>query len=122
MPLWQFSQLEMLNKDALRTRVLNLRDMVGSERLPNPPRHEEGMRQWILDAQCAITGFSLEDFGSRRMNAQGMPMSRAMSEVSGPDESQMSGSQAAFRDAKRASEVARSRNRGTQNLLSWDGM
>jgi len=131
MPLWRFNQLEMLNKEALRTRVLNIRDTVGADQLPPAPRHEEGMRSWILEAQCMITGLSPEEFGTPRMNAQGMPLSRAMSEVSAQDTYQSdagigggsgaptSANHMAYREARRGSDVARDRNRGTSNLLSW---
>lgn len=119
-PLWTFGQLDMLNKAKLRTRALNLRDALGPDRVPNPPHHEEALKTWILETQCALTGSSMGDFGVKQVNAQGMPLSRAASEAPGSEYGEELGTpaQQAYQDAQQASEIARDRNRGSSDILA----
>lgn len=113
--LWTYSQLEGRTKEKLRNLALDLRSIVGADRVPSPPRPEEELRAWILQMQSAITGLSPADFGMRKTNAQNMPMSRAESEA--PSEA---GGATPYQEARRASELARDRNRGSGNPLGCD--
>jgi hypothetical protein len=62
--LWRADQLENLSPENLRRRALDLRDIVGADRVPPLPRHKEGAIKWIMDLQAAVSQLSAEDFGS----------------------------------------------------------
>lgn len=54
--LWTEKQLEAVNRAALKSRAMSIRDAVGADRLPPLPRHPEAMVAWILDVQSMLTG------------------------------------------------------------------
>lgn len=134
MPLWTFGQLEKLNKQALRSRCMDIRDILGAERVPKAPHHDDGMRRWILMMQEEVTGITGEEFGMPTLNAQMMPVrstpgaSTPMSQASGAGYARgqlmpsMGSSEAmnARMDAQFSAQTAKNRNRGTVGLLSWD--
>lgn len=118
--MWAYGQLLGRNKEKLRSLALDLRDIAGMrDRLSAPPRHDEDLRNWILAAQCELTGLAPEDFGMPKMNAQGMPMG------SKADRAPRSGGTSPQEDgtphdqARRAREMARDRDRGS-NLFGDD--
>lgn len=67
--LWRADQLENLSPENLRRRALDMRDIVGADRVPPLPRHRDGCITWIMDLQAAVTQLSAQDFGSRPQEA-----------------------------------------------------
>jgi len=54
--VWTEKQLSAINRDALQKRCMDLRDAAGADCVPRMPRHPEGMVEWILQVQEAVTG------------------------------------------------------------------
>jgi len=57
--IWNQPQLENLNHTVLRSRAMDLRDLVASDGLPRMPRHPEQVIQWILSVQKALPDLQL---------------------------------------------------------------
>jgi len=55
-PLYTFGQLEQQPRPSLKNRALNLRDIVGAERLPplSPAGAKEDVISWIIEVQCML--------------------------------------------------------------------
>jgi len=54
-PLWTEKQLESVSRGALKNRCLDLREQIGADRLPQMPRHPEGMVAWLLGVQGTLS-------------------------------------------------------------------
>jgi len=72
-PIYTFTQLEQIPRQRLKNRAMDLRDLVGEDRLP--PLRAGGsvdvVLSWILEVQCALlksTGLDLtvQDLGKPR--------------------------------------------------------
>eukprot|EP00929_Paragymnodinium_shiwhaense_P092522 TRINITY_DN5245_c0_g1_i1.p1 TRINITY_DN5245_c0_g1~~TRINITY_DN5245_c0_g1_i1.p1 ORF type:complete len:157 (-),score=40.50 TRINITY_DN5245_c0_g1_i1:590-1060(-) len=55
-PLWTEKQLDSINRAALKSRAMSIRDTIGADRLPPLPRHPEAMVAWVLDVQSMLSG------------------------------------------------------------------
>jgi len=55
-PLYTFEQLSQQPRLKLKNRAMDLRDLVGADRLPplRPSSSVEEVTSWILDVQCGI--------------------------------------------------------------------
>jgi len=56
--IWNAQQLENLNAAVLRSRALDLRDLIDQNEVPRLPRHPEQVIQWILGVQEALPTLS----------------------------------------------------------------
>jgi len=58
--IYTFAQVDRLGKKALKERAMNLRDLVGAQRLPrfSPGFPEEQIVAWILEAQIIVAAAS----------------------------------------------------------------
>jgi len=68
--LFTYDQLARLGKNGLKTRAMNLRDVVGADRLPrlSPAAADDSIILWLLQAQCTVASasgqqLSLADLG-----------------------------------------------------------
>lgn len=52
--VWTERQLSAMNRESLKNRCLDFRDLIGSDNLRPMPRHAEGMVQWLLHAQEVV--------------------------------------------------------------------
>mmetsp|Transcript_95516 Transcript_95516/g.204977 ORF Transcript_95516/g.204977 Transcript_95516/m.204977 type:complete len:143 (+) Transcript_95516:74-502(+) len=124
--IWNHDQLSKLNTPALRTRAINLRDIVGKDRLPSLPGHPEGIIKWIIEVQVAVgqgsgSDLTAQDYGMPK--DADAPPSAAPSSAGGrgrrdPAEGNQAPSETgeasdAFNEARAARELAKERNRGT---------
>lgn len=66
--IWQYRQLEFLDRQGLRQRAMRLRDIIGQERLPPiPSMQRDDTIRWILHVQSQITGGHIRfDYGAPR--------------------------------------------------------
>ena len=55
-PLYTFGQLEQQPRQSLKSRAMNLRDLVGADRLPplTAAGAKEDVLSWIIDVQCML--------------------------------------------------------------------
>jgi len=102
--LWTVQQMQSLSANALRLRALDTRDAIGSTK--PIPRHPDDLLEWILNIQCEITGAPPTAFGKPKKRADTDNHSVADSSAE---------HQSRFADAGRI----KTRNMGTNNLLSW---
>lgn len=142
--LWTANQLENLSLPVLRSRAMDLRDLLGPELLsghniPRMPRHPEVVIQWILAVQDLLPGMvsAIEDDGADRAAAtqdgrynqecgygdvesinsiSKVPRSSPGSSVGDHD---YAASRNAYVEGRNVAEVSRMRSRGQSGLLSW---
>ena len=58
--IYTFAQLDRINKTGLKSRAMNIRDLVGAQSLPrfSPGMPEVQMVAWLLEAQIILAGLS----------------------------------------------------------------
>jgi len=61
-PVYFYDQLEILQRQEIQMRALNLKDALGVKSL-NVPNHKESLIRWILDAQAKAMGQAASAFG-----------------------------------------------------------
>jgi len=77
--LWGFKQLEAANKAHLRRKAMDLRDLIGAEKLPPMPNAQEAQIRWLIDVQVMLLN-SLEGQGKYSSCDFGMPSNFAVPE------------------------------------------
>lgn len=122
--LWTYDQLDALGRPQLKQRALNLRDTIGSDRLPPMPPGGSQMIEWVIKVQVAIASSSgLEvspaDFGFKSDSndeayfggggGSRAPRVEAPQQVQSEPNPELS---SAYADAQRVAEAAKIRNRG----------
>jgi len=145
--LWTQGQLENLNATVLRSRALDLRDMIDHNQVPRMPRHPEQVIQWIISVQNALPQLreNSQQFGQdnyappqadRRYDESSSvrsspyahldadTASNAAPSVVGAEHS-ISGRQqsdviSSYSEGRSVANQARQRSRGTTGLLSWE--
>eukprot|EP00746_Dinoflagellata_sp_MGD_P016391 gnl/MRDRNA2_/MRDRNA2_136969_c0_seq1.p1 gnl/MRDRNA2_/MRDRNA2_136969_c0~~gnl/MRDRNA2_/MRDRNA2_136969_c0_seq1.p1 ORF type:complete len:236 (+),score=46.58 gnl/MRDRNA2_/MRDRNA2_136969_c0_seq1:112-819(+) len=118
LPLWRFEQLSNSSAQQLRTRALDLRDAVGSDRMPPLPRHHDGVVEWIMNAQSVLSQVPPEAFGMRQDagDVQGHQQAPSSQSFAAPRDGQTESDQA-YLDARAVRKQAQARNRGEGNPL-----
>mmetsp|Transcript_3479 Transcript_3479/g.9921 ORF Transcript_3479/g.9921 Transcript_3479/m.9921 type:complete len:157 (-) Transcript_3479:219-689(-) len=134
-PLWTEKQLESVSRGALKNRCLDLREQIGADRLPQMPRHPEGMVAWLLGVQGTLSaggpgsrggGAGAGSHAGPGAGADSGPPPHAPARGRGaepPPHAQAGGrgaaaeddneSHQAYRDAKGAANASRKRNQGS---------
>jgi hypothetical protein len=130
---WTYDQLGRLSKLNLRQRAMNLRDLIGAQKLPplRTTSQPETMIQWILDVQlmlCAAVGIPEDacDFGGPKNEDAGVPyfgptpgarpssqLATAPVDISGDMNPEWSADRVAHEQSLVVAQRARQRNQGS---------
>jgi len=52
--VWTQQQLSAMNRDSLKKRCMDFRDLIGKDQLQPMPRHPDAMVDWLLHAQAMV--------------------------------------------------------------------
>jgi hypothetical protein len=132
LPVFTEKNLESMNPKNLRDRGLDLKDMLASVGAQNVqmPRHQEALRDWILQTQNSLLGVSggpgaPQQPPSPAPNRGFMDQMRPSPESRGggggyaQSDAAMTDDQEAYMAARAGAMASRQRNQGSTNIISW---
>ena len=132
-PVFTMKNLESMNQQNLRMRGLDLKDLLASLGAGdvNMPRHQEALRDWIIQTQNSLLGMGGGEAPPQRMpprqqEQQGgfMDQMRPSPEARGgggyaPSETAMTDAEDAYAAARATAMASKQRNQGSSNIISW---
>jgi hypothetical protein len=134
-PVFTMKNLESMNTQNLRMRGLDLRDLLVSMGAGevHMPRHQEGLRDWIISTQNSLLGLGGPSGApQQRMPPSAGPMdggfmdqmrpsaeSRRGGGGYAPSETFATDDQEAYNAARAGAAASRQRNQGSTNILTW---
>jgi hypothetical protein len=129
LPVFTEKNLESMNPKNLRDRGLDLKDMLVSLGAGNVqmPRHQEALRDWILQTQNSLLGVSGGP-GAPQQPPSPAPNRGFMDQMRPSPESRGGGyapseavtdDQEAYMAARAGAMASRQRNQGSTNIISW---
>jgi len=133
-PVFTMKNLESMNPQNLRMRGLDLKDLLVSLGMGevNMPRHQEALRDWILQTQDNLLGAgggAPQGMPQQRMPPQDMgggfmdqmrpsPDSRRAPGGYAPSET-VTDDQEAYAAARAGAMASKAKNQGSVNIISW---
>jgi hypothetical protein len=132
LPVFTMKNLESMNAQNLRMRGLDLKDLLVSMGAGDVsmPRHQEGLRDWIIATQNSLLGMGgpVGAPQQRKPPSQGPMDGGFMEQMRPAQESRRGGGgyapsetddQEAYNAARAGATAARQRNQGSTNILTW---
>jgi hypothetical protein len=127
-PVFTMKNLESMNPQNLRMRGLDLKDVLTAMGAGdvNMPRHQEALRDWIIDTQNRLLGAGPGPGAPQQRMPP--PQDQFMDQMRPSPESRRGGGyqpsetgddQEAYAAARAGAQASKLRNQGSSNIISW---